>query len=96
VTMLSWNTTHRLMKDPRANPLLIGLIIEELENAIEELQNKRETTPLSLEDESLMRGYVTKRHLLVKKLRDRFRVKDFDVQQTTPPPTRRLTSRTTR
>lgn len=75
--MLSWDTTTRLIKG-KANPLLIGLVIEELESAIEELQEQRETEELTSIEEELLRGFMAKRFLLIKKLRDHFRLQDFD------------------
>lgn len=77
--MLSWDTTHRLLHEGRSNPLLVGLVIEALENAIEVLQSKRDDgETLDATEEELLRGFMLKRYLLVKKLRDRFRVQDLD------------------
>lgn len=80
--MLSWDTVQRLIRDARSNPLLIGLIVEELEQCIEELQSRREanngTATLTPVEEELLRGFMLKRYLLIKKLRDRFRVQDMD------------------
>jgi hypothetical protein len=64
------------MRERRANPLLLGLVIEELETAIEALQAQREQLGLDPTEEELLRGFMLKRYLLVKQLRDRFRVHD--------------------
>jgi len=76
--MLSWDTTYRLIRERRANPLLIGMVIEELETAIESLQLQRERLGLAPTEEELLRSFMLKRYLLVKKLRDRFRVHDYE------------------
>jgi len=77
--MLSWDTTYRLVRSQRPNPLLLGLVLEELENAIEELKDKREDgEQLSETEEELLRGFMLKRYLIVKKMRDRFRIQDYD------------------
>lgn len=79
--MLSWDTTNRLIREKRTNPLLIGLVIEELEAEIERLQDQREERPLSDIEEELLRGFLVKRMLLIKKLRSYFRLQDYDDDQ---------------
>lgn len=77
--MLSWDTTLRLVREGGSNPLLLGLVIEELESQIETLQDRRDKEgKLPATDEELLRGFMLKRYLLIKKLRDRFRVQDMD------------------
>jgi len=76
--MTSWDTALRLVRERRVNPLLIGMVIEELERSIEELQEKRESAELSEVEEQVLRGFLVKRFLLIKKLRDYFRLQDFD------------------
>jgi hypothetical protein len=75
--MISWDTTSRLLKQRPTNPLLIGLVIQELEEQIEILQEKRETEDLTVTDEELLRGFTIKRYLLIKKMRDYFRIQDY-------------------
>ena len=76
--MLTWDTTWRLIKSGRVNPVLIGLTIEELELAIEGLKKTRSRRGYlePMEDE-VLRSFMVKKFLLVKKLRDYFRVHDY-------------------
>ncbi len=97
--MTSWDTVMSLVKSGRVNPLLLGLVIEEIENSIELLQDTRESLgTLSKVEDEYLRGLMLKRYLLIKRLRDYFRVKDYsddsgieDVVHSTPERyTRRL------
>jgi hypothetical protein len=78
--MLTWDTINNLVeaKTGQVKPLLIGLVVEEIEEQIDVLQTQRETRPLNDTEDELLRGFVLKRYLLVKKLRDYFRVRDYD------------------
>ena len=69
--MLTWDTTWRLIKNGNSNPLLIGLTIDTIENEIQALQEKRELEDSLSELESeLLRSFILKRHLLLKKLKE--------------------------
>jgi hypothetical protein len=63
--MLTWNTTLRLVSDKPPRPLLIGLVLDELEAAIERLKAK---SVLSEDQTYVLKGLVLKRFLLYRRL----------------------------
>lgn len=78
--MLTWETIHTLVEagTGQVNPLLVGLVVDELDESIDNLRELRKARPLDETEDELLRGFVLKRYLLVKKLRDYFRVRDYN------------------
>jgi len=71
--MISWDTIHRLyhFKDEEINPILISIILEEIEYAIESLQEKRDSVELlSIKEDEHLRSLILKRYLLIRKMRE--------------------------
>lgn len=66
--MRTWETCLRLVSSKDASPFLIGLVVEELEQAVVGLQRKRSKHGLSRSEEIALRNYLLKRYLLMKKL----------------------------
>jgi hypothetical protein len=75
--MISWETVEGLYRQTYANILLVGLVIEEIEEAIETLTELRDRSGLIPADEEILRHLYLKRFLMLKKLRDRFRTRDL-------------------
>jgi hypothetical protein len=63
--MLTWDTTLRLVKDRNPSPILVGLVLEELES---EIIRVKMMEPLSEEQEVTLRGFLLKRFVLRKKI----------------------------
>lgn len=68
--MLTWNTTWNLFHSSNPSPLIIALVLEELEKEICKIQRLRLSNGHSLtrEKENTLRGYTLKRFLLYRKL----------------------------
>lgn len=69
--MLTWETTLRLVRGKVASPLLVGLVIEEIEDEINRLKQRRAQGnghSLSSDEVLLLRGYLLKRFVLYKRL----------------------------
>lgn len=68
--MLTWETTLRVINEENPNIMLVGLIINEIELAIEGLKETREENGgLTPVEEELLRSLYVKRFLLNKKFK---------------------------
>lgn len=69
--MLTWETTLRLVRAKAPSPILVGLVIEELEGEIGKLKLRRAQGnghSLTSDEVVVLRGYLLKRFMLYKKL----------------------------
>lgn len=69
--MRTWETTLRLVHDKAASPLLVGLVLEEIECEIQRFKRRRDKgngQSLTKDEEIILRGHILKRFLLFKKL----------------------------
>ena len=60
--MLTWDTTLRLVRNP--SPLLMGLVLDELDEEINKLKGR----PLTEEAEVVLRGFILKRFMLRRRI----------------------------
>lgn len=82
--VLTWNTVLGLIeqRNGRTNPCLLGLCMEEIEEAIAILKARRVANgSLDCIEQELLNSFTLKRYLLIKRLREAFKMKkDEDIE----------------
>jgi hypothetical protein len=71
--MLTWQTTLRLVRDKAVSPLLVGLVLEEIDLEIKRLKQRRARgngQSLTQNEEWALRSHLVQRYMLYKKLQE--------------------------